>query len=400
MKKSLLLLVGLSQLLLISSVLNAQTKEQTAKSVTEEKDKQAKTLIRTENDLKTGNWQDVLASFFQLGLNDLTGKNRALEFKANLFALKAKADSTLLVDTNYVRQNFARNFQFNFALKLDSQYRFKGLNTGFTLALINRRDSSLLNLLHTPADKYFITFMDSLQFVFNRFNRSLRKEGNLFKSEKDSLLFLKTKAILDKQLEEEGGFNLKLFPKEFLAFANFEIIDKNFKKFDSLYNLELRKMRQRPLLTLSFNGTFLDEPGLFSEGKAEIIYLQGLTPKGRNLELDIRASVAIVDTFINNQKNRVEINTTGGCNWAIITASGNVNKSLVEFKPHFEYNYIHHGLYPGEKKEQFTANAELRVRVMDNLWIPLTLKYDLKDNNFLGFLKVALNLNAFKKPAK
>ncbi len=96
----------------------------------------------------------------------------------------------------------------------------------------------------------------------------------------------------------------------------------------------------------------------------------------------------------------MEINTTGGCNWAIITASGNVNKSLVEFKPHFEYNYIHHGLYPGEKKEQFTANAELRVRVMDNLWIPLTLKYDLKDNNFLGFLKVALNLNAFKKPAK
>lgn len=400
MKKSLhiFLLTGLLSLLIPHA--QAQTKEQTAKSVAEERDKQAKTLIRTENDLKSGNWQDVLASFFQLGLSDLSGKNRALEFKANLFALKAKADSTLLVDTNYVRQNFSRNFQFDFALKLDSQYRFNGLKAGFTAALINKRDSSLLSLLKTPADGYFVAFMDSLHHVFNRFNRSLRKEGNLFKSKEDSILFLKTKAIVDKQFEEEGNFNSKLFPKEFLAFANFDIIEKNFKVFDSLYNMELRKMRQRPLLTLSVNGTFLDQPGFFSEGKAELIYLQGLTPKGRNLELDIRAVIALVDTVVNNQKNRVEINTTGGCNWAIITASGNVNKSLVEFKPHFEYNYIPRGNYPGEKKERFSANAELRIRVMDNLWIPLTLKYDLKDNNFLGFLKVALNMNAFKKQAK
>ncbi len=391
-------------LLSLSNKLYSQTKVQTAEAVSKESNAQAKTLVRTENDLKTGNWQDVLASFFQLGLSDIAGKNRSLEFKANLFALKAKADSTLLVDTNYLKQNFARNFQFDFALKLDSAYRFNGLKAGFKIAIINRRDTTLLNLLKTPANSFFINAMDSLQFTLARFEQSLRtnNEENNFKSSKDSLLYAETEKIAKAQVEADA-FNAKVFPKEFIQFANLDALQsiaKDFGRFDSLYNAALSRTRKNPLLTLAINGTFLDQPGLFSEGKAELVYLQGVTKQGRNLELDVRANIALLDTVVNNIKDRIEFNATGGCNWAIITASNDVNKSLVEFKPHFEYTSILRGVYPGEKKEKFLANAELRIRVMDNLWIPLTLKYDLKDNNFLGFLKVALNMNAFKKPAK
>ncbi|HEV7779614.1 MAG TPA: hypothetical protein VGO58_00030 [Chitinophagaceae bacterium] len=399
-KKSILALLIL---LLFFSVnkLHSQTKQQTAEAVAKESTEQAKTLVRTENDLKTGNWQDVLASFFQLGLSDIAGKNRSLEFKANLFALKAKADSTLLVDTNYLKQNFARNFQFEFALKLDSQYRFNGLKAGFKIAIVNRRDTTVLNLLNTAADSLFKVSMTRLQFVLAGFEESLRKndDENNFKTEKDSLLYLKTEALVKAQVEADR-FNSKVLPKEFLQFANIDSIERNFTRFDSLYTAALSKTRKSPLLTFALNGTFLDQPGFFSEGKAELVYLLGVTKKGRNLELDLRANIALVDTVINTIKDRIEFNATGGCNWAIITASNNVNKSLVEFKPHFEYTSILRGVYPGEKKEKFLANAELRIRVMDNLWIPLTLKYDLKDNNFLGFLKVALNMNAFKKPAK
>jgi hypothetical protein len=45
----------------------------------------------------------------------------------------------------------------------------------------------------------------------------------------------------------------------------------------------------------------------------------------------------------------------------------------------------------------FTANAEIRIRVLRGLWIPFTVKYDLKKSNFLGFLNVALNMSALKK---
>lgn len=385
---------------LFFSLLKAQTPKQLSKQILSDSNVQAKALIRTENDLKSGNWQDVLASFFQLGIQDITSQNRAIEFKANLFALKAKTDSTLLIDTNYIKQNFSRNFQFNFALKLDSQYRFNGAKVGFSYAIINRRDSSLLNLMNTPADTYFIQFMDSLQFVLNRYEMSFPKEGSFFKNPKDSILYFETKAIITRQLESGERFNPKLYPKAFLQFANFDIIEKNYRMFDSLYQIELAKVRQRPLLTLSAYGTFINEPGIFSEGKAELIYLQGLTKKGRNLELDVRASINMVDTITAKLTKRVEIKSTAGCNWAIVTARNNINKSLVEFKPHVEYSYIPKGLYQNEKKEVFSANAELRIRVMDNLWVPLLIKYDLSNKNFLGFLKVALNMNAFKKAGK
>ena len=49
-----------------------------------------------------------------------------------------------------------------------------------------------------------------------------------------------------------------------------------------------------------------------------------------------------------------------------------------------------------EKKDVFTANADIRIRIIENLWIPLTVKYDLNKKNFLGFLNVALNFNALK----
>src|SRR5688572_12827000 len=119
--------------------------------------KESETLTRTVNDLKTGNWQDVLSSFFQLAISDLTGESKSLSFKARLYALKLKADSTLLIDTNLVKQKFARNFQFDFALKLDTQYHFKGFQAGFTWALINKRDSIAISFVNTALDRLHIT---------------------------------------------------------------------------------------------------------------------------------------------------------------------------------------------------------------------------------------------------
>lgn len=400
MKNSRLLLVIIVVHFCITKNSNAQTQNQIFKGIIAENNKQAKTLIRSLNDLKSGNWQDILTSFFQLGLKDLASDKRTLEFKANLFALKAKADTTLLIDTNYVKQKFSKNFQFDFGLKLDSQYRFSGAKAGFTLALINRRDSSLLSLIKTPADTAFTLSIDSLSTAMNRFRFSLRnKETGFFKSASDSLLFLKAKNRLDELME--NGVDMgqaTAFPKEFIQFASFDIIQQNFSKFQALYNEELRKLRNRPLLTLSVNGAFMKNEGMLNGGRAEMVYLQGLTKKGRNLELDLRTNIEIADTSkVSNLKNRVEFGANGGCNWAIITAAGNVNKSLVEFKPSFEYRSILQGLMPGEEKVQFFTNAEIRIRIMDNFWIPLTLKYDIKNSNVLGFLRVAFNMNAFKK---
>ena len=72
--------------------------------------------IITANDLKSGNWQDVFSSFFQLAATDLTGQTKSLKFQSTLLAIRSKTNPTLLVDTNYIKEGFSRNFQFNFEI--------------------------------------------------------------------------------------------------------------------------------------------------------------------------------------------------------------------------------------------------------------------------------------------
>ena len=120
MKKKFRVLLSFLLLLNAASNLLAQTGKKNGVDLSTINDSsnqeaQSKQVIRTANDLKTGNWQDVLSSFFQLSLSDLTGNNKALNFKSTIFAIKAKADSSLLIDRNYVHQTFARNFQFDFS---------------------------------------------------------------------------------------------------------------------------------------------------------------------------------------------------------------------------------------------------------------------------------------------
>jgi hypothetical protein len=380
----------------------AQTTQQKAEAILKESDQQAKTLVRTLNDIKTGNWQDVLTSFFQVAVNDLTGKDRTVGFKANLFALKAKADSTLLVDTNFIKHRIDRNFQFEFSLKLDSKYHFNAFKAGFNWAIINKRDSSLLSLIGTKADEAFQVGSLALSVGLVKFEATLIDTNRHFKSEKDSLLYLKTSNIIDSLMALGPKYFIKssVFPKEFVAVTDFETIQKNYAIVDSVFNAELAKMRQAPLLTLSANGLFDRDPGFIKEGTAELVFLQGLTKKGRTLELDVRASASLVDTLVNNIQNRIVFDAKGGCNWAMITSPKDRKKTIVEFKPHFEYRRVARGVYANEEATQFSANAELRVRITDNLWFPLTLKYDIENSNFLGFLNVSLNMNAFKKPAK
>src|ERR1700758_3976836 len=59
--------------------------------------------VLTADSLASGNTKDVLTSFFQLAFNKLTGPNKELDFTSNPFALMLKSDTTLAVDTNYVK---------------------------------------------------------------------------------------------------------------------------------------------------------------------------------------------------------------------------------------------------------------------------------------------------------
>ena len=359
----------------------------------EDPKKQSEKVYRTINDLKTGNWQDVISSFLQLSVSDLTGENKSLNFKANLFALKAKADSNLLLDYNYVRQKFARNFQFDFSLNLDTQYHFKGFQTGFTWAIINKRDSTVASFVTHPLDAYYSRVQDGLQAAAISFRTSLLDQnGNLSKEKEADLK--KVNEAINKLLAGEGFAPISSYPKEFQEYLAAEY-DKNLVIADSLLNYELKKLRLKPLLTLSVNSTFKNEERAFKNGVAQLVYLQGVKTKNTKTEIDIRASLNIKDTLVITTDRRTAFNSSAGINFALVENSS--GKSIIEFKPHLEYDCILTKPYPGEEKDRFLANADLRFRIFENLWLPLIIKYDLAKGKLLGFLDIEFNFGAFKK---
>ncbi|MCX6316025.1 MAG: hypothetical protein NTW29_01940 [Bacteroidetes bacterium] len=354
--------------------------------------KQSENLVRSVNDLKTGNWQTVLTSFAQLALKDLAGDNKTLSFKASLFALKAKADSNLLQDINYVKQKFARNFQFDFALKLDTSYRFKGLQAGFTWALVNKRDSSVVSFANTTLDTYYSAVQESLATAKVLFRNSLIGSNGNIPDDKRKM-FNDVSDKIEKLLGEKGFVAKSEFPKEIQPFiddsfnTNLEMADKEFAK-------RMAALRIKPLLTLTVNSTFENKERALSNGYAGMVYLQGIRTKRTKTEMDIRSSISVRDTLVVTTQRRTRFNASAGINFALLES--NKDQTLIEFKPYLEYNSILTKPIGAEKKDQFTANADLRIRLFENFWLPFTIKYDVENGKFFGFLDIEFNFNAFK----
>lgn len=380
MRKTILIRLLSVVCLITPAILHAQSSQPT-----EAKTKETIATVKTVNDLKTGNWQDVLTSFFQLGFNDLTGKDRAFNFKSSLFGLKLKTNPGLTVDTEYVKHSFDRNLQFDFALRLDESYKFNGFSGGITWAAINKRDTTLISFVGTK--------MDSLwREAYNKLDEDIityRNQKLALKTHKDSVEFFNTNAILARMMAVNNIVPDSLpadFPKT--TFASINTVYK-------AYEDAKQSTRQKGLLTLSINGAF-SQQSTFDSAQFSMVYLQGITSTGKSLELDARATFSYQDTTIGKDKYRSLANGSLGLNYALIS-NRKTKMSIVEVKPYFAYKRVIGALFPDEQKELFTANAEIRIRVLHGLWIPFTVKYDLKKSNFLGFLNVSLNMSALKK---
>jgi len=361
--------------------------------------------LRTANDLKTGNLQDVFASFFQLAATDLAGKNKSFDFKSTLFALRVKTDPALNIDTNYVRHSFDRNFQFNVSLRLDSQFKFNGFSGGFTWAAVNKRDSTVLSFIGSEDDLRFKKSTKLLSDLEENYFYPLRNHNpndagyGRFIKVSDSILYSKVYRITKKITSSRGIIVLDSFPEPFKSYlipdsaglAGYNILKYAFDK-------ALAEVATKPLLTFSLNSAFNKQSG-FDSAQFGFVYLQGLVKKKKNIELDLRGNISSKDTLINQDHYRTLWNIKGGLNFSLLS-NNKTQASIFEFKPYLEYDNVLTGLLPGEARNMFLCNAELRLRITNNLWLPLTIKYDTQKGNFLGFLNISLNMNAFKVSAK
>lgn len=330
---------------------------------------------------KTGNWKDVMTDFMQAAVKDLTGDKKSFQYKASIFSIKSKADSTLLVDYNYTKETFSRNFQIAIGLNLDNDYKFEGFEYGFDWAIVNKRD---LSIAKTSKE---------LEYIFETCNSMLIDKLQAYRqSHNDENEFIKLKQIINDAYEKGQYVPRENFPEAFLKTLPEEYTETS-KAFEKQFNEKIEAIRMRPLLTVGFHSNFRKDSKFLDEYDASLVYLQGLAKKGNKVEIDFRNQFKVKDSVTTSVIKRKEFSSQLGLNISILKKG---EKSLIEFKPNFEFKRIISGLMEDEKNNQFLANADLRIRVLKNLWIPLVLKYDIENNNLFGFLNISFNFDAIK----
>lgn len=359
--------------------------------------------VKIDENSRSGNFKDIITSFYQLTTKDLTGDEKSIGFNSTLFAIKSKVDPNLLLDVNYITHTFSRNFQFNFKIDLDKAYKYNGFTGGIKYAIINNRDNTMANFSGTPLDTRYtnligILNIEQAQILANIVGSpaitNKAKELELLQDAVDEILDNK-KLSLSPAAGSYCAQILTAINPKILALgytdSNGILIgnrDQLMTNLNDLVESYYKQLQSKGLLVLSTDGT-ADEVGKFNKASFELTYLKGNSEAWN--EIDLRAKLTYADTLQTGQLPRFGFNAKAG--WNLKFGGNSKKQNDFEIKATFEYNNILKSILPNEKKETFLANADFRFRLNDNFWIPITIKYDIEKSNFLGFLNVTYNFD-------
>ena len=370
---------------------------------------QVKTVL-TADSLKSGNAKDILTSFFQLAFNNLTGKNKELNFNSNPFAIMLKSDPNLALDYNYYKYRALRKTNFNFGIKLDSSYKFNGFSSGIKYALIDKRDSSTSRWLfeNLRNDSLGIE-TDKIQhelihnYAMKIADKNKRKEFVLHVNEffNSEIPFNK----LDKPVQDAVTAIVDGDKDSYPLIWN--MVNKNnshniFSEQRKVYTKLRNRIKNDLLWTVSVSDTTYKDQFFFSNILLKTELLQGIDKykPGSNWEFNIQAAINLIDDTLSKGRDlkRMILNFEPGINWVV--RNKNNEQSFLEFKFSGSYNHNFATLYAKEKRDSLTFNGTLRVRIINDIWIPLEIKYDPKSGNVFGFLNVRANFTSLGKFAK
>jgi hypothetical protein len=381
MKKILLFL-----LIVVSCLFFGQNNAKKKDSLDKDSDKKA--ILENLDQKNSANWKDVLTNYFQIALKDLGGKDKKVEFKTTLFNLKSQANKNLWIDYNYEKENFSRNFQIETGLSLKDDYNLKGFTYGLGWAY-NKRDKSINTFVDKQSGKIYNEYRRTLTKAINSYRMDLL-EKNTEEATNDSLKVIYDIESRFKSPDKIMIIPLKEFPAEFRKKYLPEDYNNYFENFDTQYQADLNEIGRKPYFFIGFNSSFSETSKFLEEYKIETIFLKGIKTKNIKMEIDFRNS-------LNSSKDSLNINerfftSQLGLNVSFL----NKERSILEIKPAFEFKKD----FTNEVKDQsevFYATSDIRIRVYKDVWIPLILKYDIKNGNLFGFLNISINFDTIKK---
>lgn len=366
-----------------------------------------KGALITADSLASGNYKDILTSFFQLAFDNLTGAQKEVRFSSNPFAIMMRANPDLAVDTSYRKYRVLRNINFSFAARLDTSYKFNGFSSGVQYAIINKRDYTI--------SREFIHLTREKNYEFETLNNGIAARAFLIPSENTL-----RKRLLDqgRSLLNDNTFTFDKLDNDVKQIILEIIRDKKLVGLEKLvnenkkaninervrnaYDLVKNSFQNKLLWTAGITDTTYKDQFIFSNVVLSTQLLKGITnpAKASNIEIDLNARYNFVDDTASRGRDlkRGIFRVESGINWVL--KSKRNNQSMLEVKATAVYRNISKGTYTNEKENLFTLDGTLRVRIIDDTWIPLKFSYDPRSGNIFGFISVKTNFAAQKKPGK
>lgn len=351
----------------------------------------------------SGNFKDILINFYQLAMKNLIGDKKELNFNSNPYAILLKSNPNLAIDTNYRKYRVLRKLNLGVGLNLNDAYRFNGFSSGIKYALINNRDSSTSKWLLMAALKedsaYTVLNQALAKYAHDSLPPVLRRPF----IEKVNLLFNDPKIAFNKfdyQFQREVkkiAFAHKL--TRFITLINDSPDINVWSAENAVYDKLKQSLQNKFLWTIGVSDTTYKDQFFFSNVLFSTEALKGILDPhaATNVELDIRASVNIInDTLYRNRNlHRSIFSFQPGINWVIKNKQSQL--SFFELKFSGGYDHIISGVYANEKRDQINFSGTIRLRITNEIWIPLQFKYDPVNKNILGFLNITTNFTGMKK---
>jgi hypothetical protein len=372
--------------------------------------------IFTADSLVSGNTKDVLTKFFQLAFNNLTGDNKEFNFNSNPFAVMLKSNPRLNIDHYYSKYNALRKLNFGFGIRLDTAYRFNGFSSGVKYALIDQRDYTTSRLFAVGLQvNGFAAERKALNaglrdFAQARFLASARTDADR-KERNDFLATVSTffnkeipfnsldaafqKTVMDI-VQEKNLVNINnLLTTE----PGSSLKTNDMKVFESLKD----SIKNCALWIIGISDTTYRDQFAFSNVVLNTEFSKGIfkpRPGANNIELNLRATGNFLRDTLRQGNNlrRFVFDAEAGFNWVIRDKYN--QRPMFEFKASTTYYHNFTSLYQDEDRDRLTLNGTARIRVFEDIWVPLEFRYDPSNGNVFGFLNVKANFTGLGKLVK
>lgn len=366
---------------------------------------EAKPLLKESSKQKTANTKDILTTLFRAGIDNLLGEDHKYSFSSSFFGIDSifrPKNSSI----SYSKERFLRQASFNIALEGDSTNEIAKFSGGFTFTLYNGKDIKLKKLKDADfaiIKNYGALLLRTKREIRNYIDRKFPGAAN-DKAREEALdqFNVSWNAATNKHDFSGIGPIITEALNDATLKANLsspneqEVIASILKGEDILqetYEDIAEKYARKPMITFSPTGTYdrINKQGEFSFA-ADATFGLVKDPKRKPWEVEIKSLLKFTnDTTIKNTNyDNKPLTVSAGVNKVLIQNED--KESKMEFKFFIEKIWQLGSAPSGKGTDIFTFNSTLRINVYKSLWLPLTIKYDPDNHNFLGYFSVTANI--------